>query len=375
MLLGDLGADVVKVEKAGVGDDTRNFHPKIGGESVYTFAVNRSKRSLEINFRTAEGQQLLRDLVKEADVLIENFRPGTMEKMGCGWETLKEINDKLIMVSISGFGAQGPYANKAGFDSAIQAMSGLMSVTGAPDQPPMVHGTYTVDHTTSMYSVISILSALLGRQSTGKGQLIELSLLECASTMLLCGLPMQIAEDQTMQRVGNQDRFGAPGNCYKTLDGEYLFLIAGSQPHFQAVCRAMNREELIEDPRFAQHRTRFENRDEIDAIVAEWMASKNAQELKSILEQHGLVCSQVETVEDLASNPQLKYRNKLLELQHPAMGSMTTMGMPYTFSDCPMTPTRVSPTLGQHNEEILRDWLKLDDKAIETLKEQHGITK
>lgn len=374
MLLGDLGADVIKVEKAGVGDDTRSFEPKIHGESIYTFAVNRSKRSLELNFRTKEGQSLLRDLAKEADVLIENFRPGTMEKMGCGWETLHEINPRLIMVSISGFGSKGPYRDKPGFDAAIQAMSGLMSVTGDPDGPPMVHGTFTVDHVTAIYAAYAILAVYIGRQQNGQGQLIELSLLECAATLLLSSIPDQAANGKIASRVGNQDRYLSPGNCYRTMDGAHILLIAGSQPHFKALCEAMDQTDLLKDERFAKQQARFRHRDEIDRIVGAWIAEKRAEEVQLILEQHGLVCSRVENTADLIKNPQLRYRKKLIQIEHPIMGNVTMMDMPYHFSALDIPPQRACPVLGQHNEEVLKDWLRLDDVQLEELKKRHAIT-
>ncbi|WP_087066257.1 CaiB/BaiF CoA transferase family protein [Intestinibacillus massiliensis] len=374
MLLGDLGADVIKVEKAGRGDDTRGFVPKINGESVYTFAVNRSKRSVEVNFRTEAGQALLLDLVREADVLIENFRPGTMEKMGCGWDVLHKANPRLIMVSISGFGADGPYRDKPGFDAAIQAMSGLMSVTGDPDGAPMTHGVFTVDHVTAIYAALAILAAYIARERTGEGQLIELSLLECAATLLLCGIPNQAVLGETAQRVGNQDRYLSPGNCYRTADGGYILLIAGSQPHFTLLCEAMGQPGLLEDARFATQAARFEHRDEIDAAVGAWMLRHSTDEAQRILDAHGLVSSRVEDLADVVKNPQLHHRKKLLELQHPVMGKVMMMGMPYRFSGQEWRPERPCPVLGQHNREVLQEWLGLDEEQVERLRQERAIT-
>lgn len=374
MLLGDLGADVVKLEKAGSGDDTRSFEPKINGESIYTFVMNRNKRSLEINYRTQEGQELLRRLVKEADVLIENFRPGTMDKMGCGWETLHQINPRLIMVSISGFGAKGPYRDKPGFDAAIQAMSGLMSVTGEADGPPLVHGTYTVDHVTAVYAALSVLAACIARQETGRGQLIELSLLECAATMLLCGIPSQAVLGETMQRTGNLDRYLAPGNCYRTRDNQYLFLLAGSDAHFKLLCEAMDNPGLLRDERFDSQEKRMQNRDAIETIVQAWTQEKTAAELQALLDRHGLVSSRVENLKDLVENPQLRYRGKLVEMDHPVMGKVPMMGAPYTFSDMELDLSRPSPTLGQHSEAVLKEWLGCSDGQIRELKDNGAIT-
>jgi crotonobetainyl-CoA:carnitine CoA-transferase CaiB-like acyl-CoA transferase len=329
MILGDLGADVVKIEKAGKGDDTRSFEPKVNGESIYTFSVNRNKRSLEINFRSEEGKKLLKELIKKADILIENFRPGVMDKMGCGWKTLKEINPRLIMISISGFGASGPYKDKPGFDAAVQAMSGLMSTTGEPDGYPMAHGVYTVDHVAALYTAVSILGALISRNTTGKGQHIELSLLECASTLHLSGIGMQYKLGVTARRVGNQDRYISPGNCYKTADGQYIEIIAGSELHFPKLCAAMDMPKLLSDPKFCTQKKRFENREEMDRIVGRWFSEHTEEEAAGKLRAQGLVFARVEDLKDLINNPQLIYKKKLIEIEHPVMGKMLMMGQPY----------------------------------------------
>lgn len=307
-------------------------------------------------------------------MLIENFRPGTMDKMGCGWEALHELNPRLIMVSISGFGAKGPYRDKPGFDAAIQAMSGLMSVTGEPDGPPLVHGTFTVDHITAVYAALSVLAACIVRQETGRGQLIELSLLECAATTLLCGIPSQAVLGETMHRVGNIDRYLSPGSCYRTRDDQHIFMLAGSDAHFKLLCEAMQNPGLMQDERFNSQEKRLKNREAIETVVQAWMQEMNAAELQALLDKHGLVSSRVENLKDLAENPQLRYRGKLVEMNHPVMGKVPMMGSPYTFSDMELDLSTPSPTLGQHNETVLKEWLGCSDGQIRDLKDNGAIT-
>lgn len=357
MLLGDLGADVVKVEKANGGDDTRALPPFYRGESLYTFAMNRSKRGVALDFRSEAGQKTLFDLACKADILIENFKAGTIERMGLGYEKLKEHNPGLIMVSITGFGADGPYRDKPGFDAAVQAMSGLMSITGDPEGMPMMYGTYAVDFSTALHAATAALAALYSRDKTGKGQRIQLSLLECAATMLLTGIPDYCATGHVTGRVGNRDRYTAPGNCFRTKDGRILMIIAGNQPHFERLARAMGREDLLSDERFARQEIRFTHAVEIEAEVAKWVAQHDMDEVKAILDAASIVSAKVEDVRDVAENPQLLYRNKLIKVQDPVMGEMTMMGAPFDFSESELDLSRPSPKLGQHNEEVLRDWL------------------
>jgi Predicted acyl-CoA transferases/carnitine dehydratase len=361
MLLGDLGADVIKAEKAGVGDDSRYLPPYINGQSVYNFVMNRNKRGIEIDFRSDEGKELLKKLAKKADVLIENFRPGTMEKMGCGWEQLQLINPRIILASISGFGGVGPYKDKPGFDAAIQAMSGLMSITGEPDGMPMMYGTYCVDYSAAMYTTISILAALMSRSKTGKGQHVEISLLESAASLLLTAIPMQVAKGETLGRVGNRDRYTAPGNCFRTKDGKFIMIIAGNEAHFKRLVKAMDKEYILEDERFKGQDIRFRHAEEIEKYVAEWVSQYTIEELKKILDENSIVSAKVEDIKDLVENPQLKYRDKLVDLKHPLMGKVTMMGFPFDFSDMKLDIRYVAPTLGQHNEEVLKDWLE-DEK-------------
>lgn len=373
MLLGDLGADVVKVEKRGVGDDSRSLPPYINGESIYSFVMNRSKRSMELDFRSDAGKQILKKLIARCDVIVQNFRPGTMEKMGCGWEEVQRLNPKAVMVNISGFGADGPYRDRPGFDAAVQAMSGLMSITGEPDGMPMMYGTYTVDYATAMYAAVSICAALRAREITGKGQKIDLSLLECAATLLMTGIPMQAQQGVTLSRVGNRDRYTSPGNCFMTKDHQAIMIIAGNQSQFERLAKAMGREDLLQDPRFAEQDVRFGYADEIEKIVREWVQELPLEKLQGILDTNGIVAAKVETLKDVVENPQLLHRKKLIQVKHPIMGEVTMMDAPYTFSDMELDTSKAAPVLGADTEEVLKDWIQLSDLEIAEMKKNNVI--
>lgn len=373
MLLGDLGADVVKVEKKGKGDDTRTLPPFINDESVYYFAVNRNKRSMELDFRSEEGKKILFEMASGCDILFENFRAGTIDKMGCSYEALKKVNPGIIMISISGFGSSGPYKDRPGFDAAIQAMSGLASITGESEGSPMMYGTYNVDYATALYATISALTALMVREKTGKGQYIEISLLESAASLLLTGIPVYYKTGAVLGRIGNRDRYTSPGNMFKTKDGVYVMMIAGNQQIFVRLCRAMNKETLLEDERFAEQNVRFQHAKEIEDIVAEWYSTMDYQDISRLLDENGIVYAKVESVKDICENPQLMYRNKFVTMEHPAMGEMTMLGLPMEFSDIKPDLNHPAPMLGQHSIEVLRQWLNLDEDEIEALQKNNVI--
>jgi crotonobetainyl-CoA:carnitine CoA-transferase CaiB-like acyl-CoA transferase len=263
MILGDLGASVVKVERVQGGDEVRALQPQVGGDSLYFQVFNRNKRSLTLNFRDPGAQDLLRRLIDQADVLIENFRPGTMEKMGLGWPEVHALNPRLVMARISGFGQQGPRSGEPCFDAIAQASSGLMSLTGSPKGPPMVAGTFLVDYSTALYATIGVLSALQHRNASGEGQLVDLSLLGSGISLLLTAIPEQAALGRTMSRVGNRDRYSAPAQTFKTRDGRWVYLLAGNDAHFPRLCKIMQRADLLADQRFATIPARMAN---VDAI-------------------------------------------------------------------------------------------------------------
>ncbi|CAN5836802.1 CoA transferase [soil metagenome] len=372
MMLGDMGAEVIKVEPPGEGEYARRALPAIEGQSLYTFIVNRNKKSLAIDLRNESGLAVLKELISRADVLVENFRPGTMEKMGLGWDAVRKLNPKLVMARISGFGQNGPLAGKQCFDGVAQAMSGLMDLTGQIDGPPTMIGSFMCDYTTGMYAALGILAALHARQSSGVGQMVDVSLLESATSMLMTAIPQQMLLGSTMTRVGNRDRFVAPSNTFATGDGRHVLIVGGDDNMFPRVLRAMERPTLIEDPRFASMASRLEYRDAIEGIVADWMAANRADDLVAMLEAEGVPCAKIARIDEVVSNEQLHHRNGIVDI--PFAGESVPMqGVTIHLSGTPLTIRRPLPQVGEHNADVLTGWLGYGTDQIETLKASGAI--
>jgi crotonobetainyl-CoA:carnitine CoA-transferase CaiB-like acyl-CoA transferase len=356
MQLGDLGADVVKIERK-AGEETRGNLPKLGDESLYFLTFNRNKRSIALDFRNPADQETLRRLASRADVLIENFRAGTMEKMGCGWETLHGLNPQLVMVRISGFGQDGPLAERACFDAIAQAMSGLMTITGQEDGPPTLAGTFVADYATALYATIGTLAALNNRQETGLGQLVEATLLESAVSMLMTAIPEQVQLGKSMNRVGNRDRFLSPVTSFRSSDQGWVYISAGSDALFPRLVASIGMPGLLEDPRFSTMHQRLANADAIENIVASWVSERTADAVVKLMEQAGVPCAKVATLAEVVANPQLRARGQLVDVIHPAAGRYTTHGVSVRLSDTPASIRRAPPRLDEHRDEILQEWL------------------
>jgi crotonobetainyl-CoA:carnitine CoA-transferase CaiB-like acyl-CoA transferase len=356
MMLGDMGAEVVKIEPPGQGEYARRALPAVNGQSLYTFVVNRNKKSLAVDLRHEDGLRVLHELVARADVLVENFRPGTMEQMGLGWEAVHKLNPRLVMARISGFGQDGPMAGKQCFDGVAQAMSGLMDMTGAQDGPPTMIGSFMCDYTTGMYAALGILAALHARHASGKGQLVDVSLLESATSMLMTAIPQQKLFGTTMTRVGNRDRFVAPSNTFATGDGRYVLMVGGDDNMFPRVVRAMEQPALLNDPRFASMASRLEHRDAVEGIVGEWMRLHDADDIVARLEAQGVPCAKVATVDEVVDNPQLRHRGAIADI---AFGDATVpvQGVTIHLSGTPLSIRGAMPDVGAHSGEVLAQWL------------------
>jgi crotonobetainyl-CoA:carnitine CoA-transferase CaiB-like acyl-CoA transferase len=356
MMLGDMGAEVVKIEPPGEGEYARRALPAVEGQSLYTFIVNRNKKSLAIDLRHPEGLATLKALIAKADVLVENFRPGTMEQMGLGWDAVHALNPRLVMARISGFGQDGPLAGKQCFDGVAQAMSGLMDMTGQPEGPPTMIGSFMCDYTTGMYAALGILAALNARHSTGLGQLVDVSLLESALSMLMTAIPQQKLFGQTMTRVGSRDRYVAPSNTFQAGDGRYVLIVGGDDNMFPRVLRAMKRPALIEDPRFATMASRLAHRDAVEGIVADWMMAHTADQIVAWLEAEGVPCAKIARVDEVVDNPQLAHRGAIRDVPF-GDSSVPMQGVTIHLSDTPLTIRRPLPRVGEHNAEVLAAWL------------------
>ena len=369
MLLGDMGADVIKVEPPGRGENSRAFGPFVEGESLYTMVFNRNKRSLTLDLRAERGKEVFKELLGKADVLVENFVPGTLEKMGFGWDTLRGINPRLIVTRISGFGQTGPLSRKPCFDVIAQTMSGLMDITGEAGGRPTMAGTYVVDYSTGLYATIGTLGALQARHRTGTGQVVDVALLDSALSMLMTAIPEQMLLGRTMTRRGNRDRYGAPANTFPTSDGAWVHLATAGEPMFRALMQTMGRPGLADDPRFRDNDARMANVEALEALIAAWTATLSAAQLLDALQVIGVPSAKVARVSDLVENPQLAHRGQILAMEHPKAGTVPMQGFSVQFGESPMRLERAPPTLGQHTEEVLAEWLALETERIAELRE------
>ena len=334
---------------------------------------NRNKRSLTLDLRAEAGKALLRDLLGKADVLVENYVPGTLEKMGFDWDTLRAINPRLIVTRISGFGQTGPLSRKPCFDVIAQTMSGLMDITGEADGRPTMAGAYVVHYSTGLYATIGTLGALQARQRTGAGQVVDVALLDSALSMLMTAIPEQLLLGRTMTRRGNRDRYGAPANTFPTLDGEWVHLASAGEPMFRALARTVGRPELADDPRFCDNDARMTNVEALEEIIAAWTRTLTAAELLDALQAIGVPSAKVARVSELVDHPQLAHRGQVLQMQHPKAGTVPMQGFSVRFAASPMRLRHVPPMLGQHTDEVLGEWLALERDQIEQLRQSKVV--
>jgi len=370
LLLADMGADVVKVEKPG-GEDARNLPPFAKGESLYLAALNRNKRGVTLDYRHPCAIEVLTRLIRWADILIENFRPGTMEKMGFGPEKALEMNPGLIFVRCSGFGQTGPLKHRPGFDAIAQAMSGLMSLTGRQNDPPLLAGTFCIDYAAGAHAAVGALAALHSRNRTGKGQVVDVSLFETAVSMLVGAIPDYQLNGAVPKRWGNRDRCAAPCNAYSARDA-WVYLACSSPGLWQRLCRIMGRQDLFEDPRFNSDKLRFQNVEELDEIVQSWVSGYKADELVAMMDKQGIPCAKVCGIPDIVNDPHLLERQQIVEVDHPTVGRMKLSGATVKFSETPGAVRLGPPLLGQHNQQVYQqelgyseaEWQRMQDQGV-----------
>ena len=366
MMLGDMGADVVKVEKPGAGEPTRGAPPKYRGGSLFAAVFNRNKRSLGLEVRNPAAQEIVRALAAEADVLVENFRPGTMEAMGCGWPALRAANPRLVMARISGYGQDGPRAARPCFDAVAQAESGMMSITGAGDGPPTLAGTTVIDHATGLHALVGVLAALQARHATGRGQMVDVALLDSALSMMMTAIPATALCGAPPVRQGNRDRYGAPANAFPCAGGESVFIVAGGDDRFARLAEAMGRPDLPLDPRFADNDSRLAHAGALEAEVAAWTGGMDAAEACDRLAAARVPAGKVSAMADVLANPQLRHRGQILEVESGEIdgAAVPMQGFVAKFSDTPQAARRGAPAPGAHSGEVLADWIGLDSAAV-----------
>lgn len=376
MLLADMGAEVIKAERAGKGEDSRGMLPFVGeGDdrvSLYYTQYNKNKRGVTVNFRDPRGMELIKGLIPRVDVLVENFRPGTLDKMGLTKETLEALNPGLVVVSISGFGQTGPYRDRAAFDCIGQAMGGIMGVTGTAGGDPLLCGTWIGDFSTGIYAAFGAVCALLHRQSTGEGQTVDLSLVECVTSLLATAIPLYTATGRIQPRRGNRDNVTGPANQFQTLDG-YLYMHAGTDPLFRRFAALIGRPELLDDPRYATADRRMEHIEDCERLARDWMSALTTEQAEELLIEAGIPASRVATVADIVANPQLRHREAIVPLDYPGVGEISVSGVTVKLSKTPGAVTRRPPLLGEHNREVYGGLLGLSDDEIDRLSREGVI--
>jgi len=368
MILADLGAEVIKLEIPKKGDDTRQYPPFIESESAYFMNLNRNKKSLTLNLKNPQGKEVFQDLIKKVDVVVENFRPTTMERLGLGYKNLKEINPKIIYASISGFGHYGRYKDRPGYDIIGQAMGGIMSVTGWPGGPPTRTGTAISDILAALNACIGILSALKYREATGEGQEIDVSLVDAVVFAMETLNQIYIVEKRIPKREGNRYEFIYPYDSFKAQD-DWFVLGVGNNTIWERFCKVINKESLINDERFNSNDKRVKNYSEIKKMVEEWASDKKVNEIVSILLANRIPCAPIYSVDQVVNDPHIANdREMFLEVKHPTLGKIKLGGNPIKLSKTKPTIRQAPPLLGQHTEDILKEILSYSKEKIGELK-------
>ncbi len=374
LTLADMGAEVIKIENPGIGDFVRIAVPQVNGVSIYYENMNRGKKSVTINLKTKEGKEIFTKLIAEADVLIENNRPGVMERLGFSYEQAKQINPGIIYCSISGFGQNGPYSQRPGYDLIGQAMSGAMSITGMTGQIPLKFGIPIGDVLGGMNGAIGILAALCYRKETGEGQHIDTALVDGLVSSMLTNTMGYLVNGTIPGRSGNRYFNAYPYDSFSAKDGEYV-ISCGTDPHFAALAKAIGKPELMEDPRFKEFLVRKTNpnMDELKAIIDEWSSDKTVAECVDTLMAAEIPVAPIYDVKQMTEDPHIRdAREMFVNVEHPVAGKITITGNPIKMSATPTTPRSCAPLLGEHNEEIYGA-IGLDSVTLQEYKEKKII--
>ncbi|MQF87277.1 MAG: CoA transferase [SAR202 cluster bacterium] len=382
MLMADLGADVIKIEQPNTGDPARGNGPFLSTSagsdedeqySTYFMSINRGKRSIAIDLAKPEGKEILLRLIDSSDVLIENFRPGTIERLGLGYETIKARNPRIIMASISGFGQTGPYAYRPALDVIVQGMGGMLSITGEPGRGPVRPGASIGDITAALFTTIAIESALLERHQSDEGQYIDVSMLDCQVSIMENAFMRYFTLGQIPERIGTRHPSSTPFQAFETSDGHVVVAImGGSTDQWPLFCAAIDRVDLIDDERYVTGWGRTQNYDELIPIIEDALRQKTTSEWVQILSEMGVPVGPVQNIEQVANDPQVNHRDMFINLDHPHLGSVKFTGNPIKFSRTPAMPHKFPPQLGEDTGEILYS-LGFKDNHINLLREKGVI--
>ncbi|MFJ6651736.1 CaiB/BaiF CoA transferase family protein [Microbacterium sp. NPDC091313] len=370
-ILADFGAEVVKIERPS-GEDSRHHGPYWQGESIYMFLYHRNKQAATLNTRHPRALGILEDLVRWADIVVENYRPGTMSEMGLGYERMKELNPSVIVVSISGFGQTGPDSKRALFDAISQASSGLMSMTGEPGGKPTLSGTYIADYTTGYQGAIGAMAALRHRDRTGEGQLVDIASFDTMFSALGTRLIAELMLGLEMPRSGSRDLLTAPVNVYEAADGP-IYIQAGTASLFPRLCRVMEREDLAADERYASVEGRMADQETLESIIQQWAGERGRDEIATLLDEAGVPYAKVADVHEVAQSPQIAARGMIVEAEHPVHGTIRMPANPIHMEKTPPTVRKAPPSVGEDNEHVYRDILGFDEDEIAALREEGAI--
>ena len=369
MLLADMGADVIKLEIPGKGDDSRQFPPFIGEESMYYVNLNRGKKSITINLKTEEGKNIFKELIEQCDVLLENFRPGTMDKLGLGYEELKEINPRLVYAAISGFGQYGPYNTRPGYDIIGQAMGGLLSITGWPNSPPTRSGTAIGDILSSLFCTVGILGALKVRDQMGVGQLVDVSLVDSVFAALENIPQVYYVDGHIPERIGNRYEFIYPYDTFETSDGWVVIGIANDSL-WNRFLKA-TKLGLEDDPRYKTNPLRVENHEPLRAEIEKWTKPKSKDEVVDLLNEAGIPCCPIYDVKEASEDPHIMGARKMVQdMNQPGIGTVKIQGNPIKMSLTDPQPRGPAPSLGGDTLKVLEEILGLSEDRFKQLREK-----
>lgn len=370
-ILGDMGAEVIKVERPG-GEDARHHAPYYKGESLYTMLYNRNKHGATLDTRHPRALEILEQLIAKSDVIVENYRPGTIEKMGLGYQRMREIKNDIILVSMSGFGQTGPLSERALFDAISQASSGLMSITGDPGGEPTLTGTYIADYVTGYNGALGALAALYHRRLTGKGQHVDVASFDTMFSALGTRLIAHTMLDLDMPRSGSRDLLTGPANVFPSTDGS-VYIQAGTNSLFPKLCRAIHREDLLENPDLLSVEGRMENLDLLEGAIRQWSRERSASEIGVRLDEAGIPYAKVSSIREVAASPQIQARDMVLDVDHPTLGTLKLPGNPIKMSETPTAVRKAPPTVGEDNEFVYSDLLGMTKAEVRQLREEKVI--
>jgi len=370
MLLADMGATVIKIEMPKKGDDSRAFTPQVNGESAYYMNLNRNKLGITLNLKSPEGKELFKKMVKKADVVLENYRPGTMEKLGLGYDTLKEINPGIVYGCISGFGHYGPYSDRPGYDIISQAMGGLMSTTGWPGGKPTRTGTAIGDVLGGLGCTIGVLAAIINKIKTGEGQKVDVALVDSVVSALEIITQIYINTGRVPERIGNRYESAYPYDSFKAKDGDVI-IGCGNDKLFNLLTEVMEMPELLEDERFKTNARRVKHHEELKDIIEKWTANQEVNEIVDKLLARGIPSCPIYTIDQVVNDPHIaKAREMFVDIEHPVAGKTTLTGNHIKFSEKKAEIRTPAPTLGQHNFKVYKEFVGLDEETIKSYMEK-----